>query len=317
MRKIKTASGITLHYQDRGKKSQPTIVLIMGLGAQMTVWPDELYFGLVENGFRVIRFDNRDVGLSSQFDNYGKPNLLKTWLGRKLPIRNSLPYTLEDMANDVIELMFALKVKKAHLVGASMGGMIAQIIAAKHKKKVLSLTSIMSTSSYPEVSKSNLKVMLKLAKRPSSHNKEAAIRYNVKLNQLIGSPAYPIDEATLHQQATAAVERHYSPAAFQRQLAAITAAGCRRHLVKKIKAPTLVIHGSRDPIIPLRAGVDTANKIKKAKLKVVDGMGHDFPPILMKKMTKWLTKHVEKAELKKEQRKQKKLSSLTSKIDLK
>jgi len=208
---ISTSSGINLNYQDTGDKKAPTIILIMGLGAQMTIWPEELYHGLVEKGFRVIRFDNRDVGQSSQLNEMGTPSLVKTWLSHKLPLPTQAPYNLEDMAEDVLELMAALNIKKAHLVGASMGGMIAQILAAKHKKKVLSLTSIMSTISAPSLSKSNLKIMLKLARRPNRFNRNAAIRYNMKMNRLIGSPAYPTDEKMLRQQATQSFERGLTP----------------------------------------------------------------------------------------------------------
>lgn len=311
---VNTSSGINLNYQDTGDKKAPTIILIMGLGAQMTIWPEELYHGLVEKGFRVIRFDNRDVGKSSQLNDMGNPSLVKTWLSHKLPLRSKAPYNLEDMAQDVLELMAALNIKKAHLVGASMGGMIAQILAAKHKKKVLSLTSIMSTTSSPELSKSNIKIMLKLAKRPNRFSREAAIRYNIKMNRLIGSPAYPTDEITLRQQATQSFERGYNPAGFKRQLVAITASGDRSPLMKKIKAPTLVIHGSDDPIIPLAGGLSTAESIKKAKLKVINGMGHDFPISLMPQMTKWISKHVKKSEKKRLQKKfEKKLLLETSK----
>ena len=296
MKTIKTSSGISIHYEMQGDKSAPVIILIMGLGAQMITWPDELYHGLVEKGFRVIRFDNRDVGLSSQLDQYGKPSLLKTWLSKRLPIRTNIPYKLEDMAQDVVELMKGLKVKKAHLVGASMGGMIAQILAAKHRKKVLSLTSIMSTTSHEMLSKSNIKVMLKLARRPKKPCRESAIRYNMKLIRVIGSPAYPLDEYTLREQAVMNVDRAYNPAGVKRQLVAITASGDRRQVVRRIKAPTLVIHGSDDPVIPVEKGKDTAQQIRKAKLKIVEGMGHDFPPELMSKMTKWIAKHVKKAE---------------------
>ncbi|MFD2166119.1 alpha/beta fold hydrolase [Thalassotalea euphylliae] len=320
MRKLTTSHGITLSYQDRGLKSQPTIILIMGLGAQMTIWPDELYFGLVDKGFRVIRFDNRDVGQSSQLDDHGEPSIIKAWLSQRTPIRAQTPYNLDDMADDVLELMSALKIKKAHLVGASMGGMIGQIIAAKHKKKVLSLTSIMSTISAPGISGSNLKVFLQLAKRPSKFNREAAIRYNMKMNRLIGSPAYPLDEARLRQQATANVDRGYNPSGFKRQLAAITASGCRQYLMRKIKAPTLVIHGAEDPIIPVSGGQKTAEQIKKSKLKVVPGMGHDFPPALIPKMRKWITKHVKKAEIKRKEKakrlKEKRVSKLAEQNQL-
>ena len=301
MEHILTASGICISYQDEGDKNAPVIILIIGLGAQFTVWPESLYFGLVEKGFRVIRFDNRDAGLSSSLDELGKPSLVKHWLSRRLPIRSKLPYSLDDMARDVKELMDALAIKKAHLVGASMGGMIAQIAAAKYKKHVLSLTSIMSSSSPLSFSGSNINLLVKLAKiRPRSSNKEAAIDYNVRLNQLIGSPAYPQDEHALYANAQRYIERaHTNQTGFKRQLAAIAATPYREQLLKKIKAPTLVIHGSADPVMPLSAGINTALLIKRSKLKVVPGMGHDFPPALMKKMTKWIAKHATKVSTKK------------------
>lgn len=307
MRTIKTSSGISISYQDSGELAAPVIILIMGLGAQLTVWPDELYYGLVNNGFRVIRFDNRDTGLSSQLEQLGNPNLFKIWLSKRLPVASHIPYTLDDMANDVIELMAELKIKKAHLVGASMGGMIAQLIAAQNKKKVLSLTSIMSSSTKPKLSASSLKLFLRLAKhRPLRANRDSAIHYNIKLNQLIGSPAYPQDEQRLRKQATLGVDRAHNPQGFNRQLAAIAASDCRQHLMPKIKAPTLVIHGSLDPVMPVAAGKQTAQQIRKAKLKIVKGMGHDFPPALMAKMAKWISKHVKKAEQKREKKKLKK-----------
>lgn len=298
MPKITTSQGLIISFEDMGPRDAPPIILIMGLGAQLTIWPDELCRGLVDKGYRVIRFDNRDAGLSSQLDEYGEPSLIKAWLSQRLDKISGIPYKLEDMAGDVMELMAALKIKKAHLVGASMGGMIAHIIAAKHKKKVLSLTSIMSTTSHPNLPNANLKVLLKLAKRPNRFSREAAIRYTVKMNRLIGSPAYPVDELTLRQQASQSYDRAYNPSGFKRQLVAITATGDRSHLMAKIKAPTLVIHGSDDPIIPVEAGLDTASKIRKAKMKVVKGMGHDFPPSLMPKMTKWIARHVKKTERK-------------------
>ncbi|TMN72186.1 alpha/beta hydrolase [Pseudoalteromonas sp. S1727] len=306
MRTIKTSSGINISYQDSGELAAPVIILIMGLGAQLTVWPDELYYGLVNNGFRVIRFDNRDTGLSSQLGQLGNPNLFKIWLSKRLPVASHIPYTLDDMANDVLELMAALKIKKAHLVGASMGGMIAQLIAAQNKKKVLSLTSIMSSSTKPKLSAASLKLFIQLAKhRPRRENRDSAIHYNIKLNQLIGSPAYPQDEQTLRKQATLGVDRAHNPQGFYRQLAAIAASDCRQHLMPKIKAPTLVIHGSSDPVMPVAAGKQTAHQIRKAKLKIVNGMGHNFPPALMAKMTKWISKHVKKAEQKRALKKNK------------
>lgn len=304
MEKLKLSSGVSISYQDEGDKRNPAIILIMGLGAQMTVWPDEFYFNLVNSGFRVIRFDNRDVGKSSKFNQYGKPSLIKTWLRKRLNLKTKTPYLLDDMAEDVLLLMSALKIKRAHLIGASMGGMIAQIIAAKYRKKVVSLTSIMSTPSSPTPSRSNMKLFLKLAKRPNINNREEAIKYTVKLNQLIGSPAYPIDHHTLHQHATFHVDRDYSPEGTIRQLAAITASGNRHHLLKKIKTKALIIHGDSDPVIPVSFAKETASNIAKTKLKIIEGMGHDFPPQVLNKMTKWIIKHVVKAEEKRNKKKE-------------
>ena len=299
MRTIKTPHGITLNYQDEGNKHSPAVILIMGLGAQMTVWPDSLYYGLVNNGFRVIRFDNRDSGLSTHLDHFPSPSLVKSWLSKRLPIQSRTPYLLDDMANDVLALMSALKIKKAHFVGASMGGMIAQLIAAQHKKKVLSLTTIMSSSSLPRLSAKSISVFIKLAKlKPKTPSRDEAISYNIKLNQLIGSPAYPQSEDALRLHATQIVERSNNPNGYKRQLIAMAASKDRQHLIRKIKTPTLVIHGSHDVVINVGEGKKTAMLIKKAKLKIVPGMGHNFAPELMPKMTKWLTKHIKKAQRK-------------------
>ncbi|MEP1386049.1 MAG: alpha/beta hydrolase [Paraglaciecola sp.] len=309
MQSIRLTSGISINYQDTGKKSAPVIILIMGLGAQMTVWPDELYQGLVEKGFRVIRFDNRDVGLSSQLDELGQPSLFRNWISKHLRLKTHAPYKLEDMANDVLQLMAALNIKKAHLVGASMGGMIAQIIAAKHRKKVLSLTSIMSSPS-AATSTPKLSLLLRLARPPIKTNREAAIRYNIKMNHLISGSAYPIDESRLRTHATLNIDRAHNPAGVRRQLVAITTSRDRHKLLKKIKASTLVIHGSDDPIISVAGGKETAARIRKSKLKIIDGLGHNFPPILMSQMTKWIAKHATKAEKKRRLKKKSKAIKL-------
>lgn len=308
--KVVTPAGIMLHFEDTGRKSSPAIILIMGLGAQMTAWPDELYYGLVNKGFRVIRFDNRDVGQSSHLNHHQPPNLMKTWLTRKFSLPVKTPYSLDDMAEDVLALMKARKIKKAHIVGASMGGMIAQILAAKHKKRVLSLVSIMSSSHAPFISKENISLFFQLAKF-RQNTPEAAIEYNIKLNQLISSDTYLPDIDTLRHKAINHVRRGHNPMGVKRQLAAMTASGCRRQLNTKIKVPTLVIHGANDPVIPVNKGHETAAQIKKAKLKVIEGMAHDFPTPLMKKLTKKISKHVKKAEQKCQLKKRKTNLNLT------
>ncbi|ASP40519.1 alpha/beta hydrolase [Bacterioplanes sanyensis] len=312
---IRTPDGIELAYECFGQPHHPSVILIMGLGAHMHIWPDALCQAIAEQGYQVLRFDNRDVGRSSALAEHGTPSLLRTWLHTKLKRKPNIPYTLKDMSRDVIALMDALDIDSAHLVGASMGGMIAQILAAKKKKRVRSLTSIMSAASSPGLPDPRLKVLLQLAKRPPPYNREAAVRYNMRMNRLIGSPGYPLDDEQLRELAETSLARSNDPAGFKRQLVAVTAAGDRRPMLGKIKAPTLVIHGSDDPLIPLRMGIDTAAAIRKAKLKVIHGMGHNLPPALVPRLTKLLAKHLKRAE-KKWQKKQLKLHSRSAPLEL-
>lgn len=186
-----------------------------------------------------------------------------------------------------------------------MGGMIAQILAAKNKNRVRSLTSIMSSATSPGLPDPKFKVLLQLAKRPTPFNREASIRYTMRMNRLIGSPAYPMEEVELRKLAETSFDRSGAPTGFKRQLVAITAAGDRRYLLQKIKTPTLVIHGSDDPLIPVRMGEDTAAAIRKAKLKIIQGMGHDLPRALVPQLSKMLLKHLHKSEKKWVKRQQK------------
>lgn len=295
---LTTPKGISLRYEDMGKKSHSTIILIMGLGAQLTLWPQELCEELVHRGFRVVRFDNRDAGKSSQLDEYGNPSIVRTWLKKRMKMNVQTPYQLRDMADDVIDLMDGLNIKKAHIVGASMGGMIGQILAAKYRKRVLSFTSIMSSTSCPKLPRSKLRVLVSVAQRPNPKNRNAAIEYSVRLNKLIGSPAYRMNDEQLYQRAEQNYDREGPKVGYKRQLAAIAAEQDRSQLIRKIKAPTLVIHGDKDPLVPLAGGIDTAEKIHNARLKVISGMGHDIPPALAPKLAKLIAKHAKKVDKK-------------------
>lgn len=302
-----TPYGISIHYEDRGALDAPAILLIMGLGAQMTVWPEDFCNGLVQKGFRVIRFDNRDVGLSTHIDAHTSPNLVKTWMLSRMNKKVDTPYKIKDMVKDTISLMDGLNIKKAHIVGASMGGMIGQVLTAKHKKRVLSLTSLMSTTGRAGIPKANPRVLLHLSRRPKKAKPEQAINYIVKMNQLIGSPAYPEEEDTLFEDARFNYERAQNTSGYKRQLLAVTATKDRRKLVKKIKVPTLIIHGTQDAMIPVRAAKTAARRIKRAKLKIIDGMGHNIPKALIPKLVKLISKHAKKADSQnKKQRKPKK-----------
>ena len=276
-----TANGISITFEDKGPKDAPAILLVMGLGGQLTLWPDEFVDALVAHGFRVIRYDNRDVGLSTRFDAAGVPNL--KWMfvkaALKLPVRSA--YTLADMAADGMALLDHLGIERAHVVGASMGGMIAQHIAARHPARVLSLTSVMSTTGNPRLPRAQKEAMRVLANRPMNGDPEALIAYSVNAARVIGSPDYPAAEDRLQRRVRNDFERGWYPQGVARQMAAIVADGDRRAMLKTIKAPTLVIHGEADPLVPIAGGRDTAETIPGARLLPIPGMGHDLPLALV------------------------------------
>jgi len=286
-----TANGIDISYEDKGAKDAPAILLVMGLGGQLTLWPDEFVDALVAHGFRVIRYDNRDVGLSTRFDAAGVPNL--KWMfvkaALKLPVRSA--YTLADMAADGMALLDHLGIGRAHVVGASMGGMIAQHIAARYPERVLSLTSVMSTTGNPRLPRAQKEAMRVLANRPMGGDAEAMIAYSINAARVIGSPAYPAAEDRLQRRVRNDYERGWYPQGVARQMAAIVADGDRRPMLKGIKAPTLVIHGEADPLVPIAGGRDTAANIPGARLLTIPGMGHDLPLALVDTLADAIAAH--------------------------
>lgn len=273
------ANGVELEYQSLGDPAAPTILLIMGLGMQLVSWPEAFCDALVARGFRVIRFDNRDSGLSTHIRARRRPGLLRTIVGSALGLPPRVPYTLADMADDSAGLLDALGIARAHIVGASMGGMIAQLMAVRHPAKVLSLTSIMSSSGNPRLSRPKLHAMRALLSRPAEPgNPDSVVEHLIGVFGVIGSPAFPIEREQLRRQIAAGVRRAWHPAGTVNQLLAVVASGDRRRLLKRITAPTLVLHGDADPLVPLAAGRDTARHIRGAQLQVIDGMGHDLAP---------------------------------------
>lgn len=286
------ANGISITYEDKGPRDAPVILLVMGLGGQLTLWPDEFVDALNAHGFRTIRYDNRDVGLSTRFDAAGVPNLkwmfVKAAIG--LPVRPA--YTLAEMAADGMALLDHLGIKQAHIVGASMGGMISQHIAARYPDRVLSLTSIMSTTGNRRLPRANKEAMQVLANRPMSGDKEALIAYSIRAARVIGSPGYPATEERLQRRVRGDFERGWYPQGVARQMAAIVADGDRRAMLKDIKAPTLVIHGEADPLVPIAGGRDTAANIAGARLLTIPGMGHDLPLALVDTLADAIAEHV-------------------------
>ena len=273
-----SANGISLEVDDRGPPDGPPLVMIMGLGMQLVAWPDGLVDLLVERGFRVIRFDNRDIGLSQRFDHLGVPHLAAGAMRHTLGLAVESPYRLADLADDTAALIEALGLPSAHVCGASMGGMVAQHLAARHPQRVRSLTLMMTTSGARRLPQPRWKVRLALMARPRDpHDLASVVEHFVHLFGVIGSPAYPPEPALLRERLTATVQRSYRPAATVRQLMAIIADGDRSPLLAQIRQPTQVIHGAADPLVPPQAGRDLARHIAGAQLDLIDGMGHDLP----------------------------------------
>ena len=274
----------------------PVVLLIMGLGMQLIAWPPTMVQGLMEAGYRVIRFDNRDSGLSDKFDALGTPNLLWQGLKFKLGMQITPPYSLHDMARDALGVLDALQIGKAHVVGVSMGGMVAQRVALMAPQRATSLASIMSSSGARGLPAASPAVTRQLLSRPKDQGKPAAIEHSVKLFQAIGSPAFPLDVAFLRERVTLATERNFNPPGIVRQMMATVADSTRASELAKITTPTLVLHGKADPLVPFACGADTANRIPGARLVGVDGMGHDLPPGVVGHILAHLVPHLQAAQ---------------------
>ena len=286
-----TANGLSLEYEDYGDKDNPVILLIMGLGAQLTLWPVELVEALVDRGFRVIRYDNRDIGLSQKFEGARFPSPARQVLMGKIGLKPKVPYTLADMADDAAGVLDALGIERAHIVGASMGGMIAQLVAVQHPGKTQTLTSIMSTTGNPSLPSAKKEAMEALTKRPESAEPEVLVAHGIMVSRTIGSPDYPAEEDRLRANTIASMKRSLYPVGMQRQMAAIIHDGDRRARLKKVTAPTLVMHGEADPLVPVEGGRDTAKAVSGAELKTIPGMGHDLPLQLVPEIADAIAEH--------------------------
>lgn len=293
---VANTNGVELAWEARGDPAAPPILLLMGLGTPLTGWPEPFCDALAQAGFRVIRFDNRDVGASTilrdlpPYDSV-RAAFLKTFLGRRV----NAPYALDAMAADTVGLLDALGIERAHLVGASMGGMIAQTLAARYPARVTSLTSIMSSSGHRKLPRARWKVLLRLGSRPKSRDTEAIVAHLVTTMRMIGSPNIQNSREQWAEQIRASVARGYHPAGTARQLLAILSSGSRTWLLRKLDVPALVIHGDADPLVPLAHGRHTAECLPGARLEVLPGMGHDLPPPLHEKLADLITAHARAA----------------------
>lgn len=271
------ANGIEIEYDIHGPAAGAPLLLIMGLGQQLTRWPMALVDRLVGEGFRVIRFDNRDMGLSTWLDEAGAPDLPTVFGEIAAGRKPNVPYLIEDMAADAAGLLDALGIERAHVAGVSMGGMIAQMLAAAHPGKVLSLVSVMSTTGNPAVPPATPEALAVLYSRPTATDVEGLTDHALKAQIVIQSPAWPLDPAVERPKLKAAIERAYHPVGVARQMAAVLGSGDRREALKTIIAPTIVLHGDADPLVRVEGGKDTAATIPGAELRIVEGMGHDLP----------------------------------------
>ena len=270
----------------------------MGLGMQLTSWPAVFCQGLVDRGFYVIRFDNRDSGLSTKLSHLGKPNMALAYLKSFLRLPISAGYKLDDMAADAIAVLDAVKVQKAHVVGVSMGGMIAQIVAGKYPQRTLSLTSIMSTSGRRGLPGATPAARRAILTRPSDPNDmEGVVQHMMRTFRIIGSPAFPTPDAELRTRIMTSIGRNVNTAGVLRQLAAIAASGDRVNLLKTLRTRTLVIHGTSDPLVPLACGRDTAQLVQSALLREIEGMGHDLPPGLNQPLVDMISAHCTEREV--------------------
>lgn len=280
-----------LHYESLGDPNRPAVLLIMGLGRQMIAWPDAFCQHIADAGYHVIRFDNRDVGLSHKHGE-SRPNLFKHLVAYRLGLAVNAPYTLYDMAQDSIGLLDALSIQKAHIVGISMGGMIAQIIAATAKERTASLISMMSNSGARHLPLPKKRVLFKILSPPRRRDRAAQIEHSVKIMQMLGGSTHQDAEHTLREHIRMGLDRSYYPLGFVRQAAAIMATGDRSHLLPRITAPTLVIHGEDDPLSPVAGGLDTAEKIPGAKIALIKGLGHTLPPSVLPELCDLVVSHI-------------------------
>ncbi|WP_286416623.1 esterase EstB [Acinetobacter towneri] len=290
--KVDLGNGIELHVEIGGKTEDPPILLIMGLGAQMLYWPDFFCKSLIDQGYRVIRYDNRDIGLSSKIRHKGPRLNTYKMMGRfSLGLQNQgAPYNLYDMAEDAALLLERLGIEKTDVIGASMGGMIAQILAAKYSDKVNNLGLLFTSNNQPFLPPPFPKQLFSLLERPKSQDENGIVDHSLKLFKVIGSPGY-VNQLEAMQTARKLYQRSYYPAGVLQQFLAILCTGSLLQLDKQIQQPTLVVHGSQDRLLPPGHGKAVAKAIPGAKFELIKGMGHDIPPHFIPHLSELFAHH--------------------------
>ena len=285
------AGDVTLEVERLGDPQNPAIILIAGLGFQLIDWPLSFCETLAQGGYHVIRFDNRDVGLSQKLEELGLPDMAAVMADKAAGAPPNVPYQLPEMAADVIALMDALSLEKAHITGMSMGGMIAQLLAIHYPDRCHSLTSIMSTSGESTVSAPDPAAMAVITAAPASQEKEDIVDFGLMVNDTIGSPGFRWERDALTEHIETCIDRCYCPTGYMRQMSAVFSAPQRRELLSKLSLPTLVIHGEDDLLVPPSGGQDVADQVPGAQLALIAGMGHDLSPSLCAHLVEILLPH--------------------------
>ena len=290
-------NGLDLYYEAQGASDAPVILLIMGLGGQLTMWPPGFVDDLVAAGYRVVRFDNRDVGLSSKFDEVRLPHPVLQMLARRVGWRLATPYDLADMARDAEGLLDHLGIEAAHVVGISMGGMIAQHLAAGAPGRVRSLTAVMSTTGNPRLPRPKGEILKRLLRQgPAPIGRDAIIDRGVETFALIGTPGEDHNTNGVRDQIAVSFDRNHHPSGPLRQIAAILSSGDFRSVTRRVRAPTLVIHGTVDPLVSPLGGRDIARNIPGARLELIEEMGHDLVPRHRPRILRHILDHVTDVE---------------------
>ncbi|MEN6544196.1 alpha/beta hydrolase [Parvibaculum sp.] len=288
-----TANGIVINIEDRGPEGATPILIVNGYTSTMMSWSAELMDGLKARGFRVIRYDNRDVGKSEKLK--GLPNIREVAAAVRAGKTPDIPYTLEDMAADGIGILDALGIERAHVMGMSMGGMIVQQMAIHHPDRLLSVTSIMSTTGNPDLPQATEEALAALQAQPASEDREEILRHRMKGRRVYQSPAYPRSDEVLYELCAREYDHMYYPEGGVRQYAAIVGDGSRVERLKDVAVPFLVIHGLADPLVPPEGGIDTAKSVAGARLELIEGMGHDLPVELCPLYVEMISTHAEDA----------------------
>ena len=292
------SNGLTIEIEEFGNPSDPPVLLIMGLAAQLTYWPDDFIQSIVDKGFYVVAFDNRDIGLSEKPGPERASSPLVVALLGTVGLAGLLaPYKLTDMSADTLGILDALNIDRAHVIGASMGGVIGQILCAEHPRRIRSFTAIMSSTNNPRLPRAHPRLAMQvLTARKRSSTRDELINSTMKIWSMIGTRDGGRDPDEFRQMIAASIDRNSSPTGIRRQIAAIIATRDLRDWTRRVTAPSLVIHGSDDPLVPLPNGLDIAAEIENARMEVIEGMGHDLAPRHMGIIVDRIVEHLHSAD---------------------